>query len=109
MPIHWKAALVAPLLLSAGNPVERGPLNADWPPARFQGDNMAVVIFASDVSAFCGKAPAGYTVMGCQGRRKGVPVIVLPNPCTSGAIDGTAKIACHELGHLNGWGGNHEL
>lgn len=98
----------APLML-AQSQTSHGPLFAGMPPHRFQGDGASVVIFASDVTRYCGPAPAGYVKLGCQGTKDGVPIIVLPNPCIVGDREAFARIACHEGAHRNGWGGNHEI
>lgn len=96
----------APALLSADLPASR--INSDWPPERFRGDGVAVVIFTSDIPRFCGNPPAGYRFLGCQREVEGLQVIVVGNPCSDGALDETAKITCHELAHRNGWSADHE-
>jgi hypothetical protein len=93
-------------------PVPFGPGTANWdgaPPLRFQGDASAVVSFQSDVSGDCGKAPRGLVILACEfSPAKGVPVIVLPNPCKF-QNDEYARIVCHEIGHRSGWEANHPL
>ena len=73
------------------------------PPARFQGEASAYVHFVHDVAATCPiKAPAGYTLKGCHQKLGKQSILILPNPC---AYPGEfARIACHEIGHVNGWG-----
>jgi hypothetical protein len=108
MPVSWKAALAVPLLLSAEQPAH-GPIYSGMPPERFQGDFAAVVVFTSNVEAFCGDPGPGLTIHGCAGMRDGVPTIIIYSPCASGPTERFARIACHEGAHLQGWGGNHEL
>lgn len=81
------------------------------PPARFTGDNITLVIFATDVSQFCGEAPAGLVILGCQRMTNdGAPVLILPNPNrTILTPAGYQRLVAHELGHRNGWSGDHEL
>lgn len=77
------------------------------PPERFQGDKVAVVFFTSDVESLCGTNPP-YQILACHKRIKDTSYIVLPNPCPHGRTEYFAKLACHELGHANLWGRNHE-
>lgn len=99
------AALAALLALGAA-PVETRPVYSGHPPLRYMGDNVAVVIFTRDMDTACGTRP-GYIVLGCHNRTKsGASVIALPNPCLfPGEI--FARLSCHELGHANGWAGDH--
>jgi hypothetical protein len=78
-------------------------VSSSWPPQRFQGDNVAVVIFTSHVDQFCGKAQPPYTILACETTQNGAPVIVLPNPNMAPQDDPYARLTAHELGHLNGW------
>lgn len=106
MPIHWKAALAAPLLLSAA-PADNPRINSGMPPERFQGEAVAVTLFVNDVTQFCGKPPEGYRILACQKEVRGVDYIVLPNPCPLGDVEFFAKLACHEIAHARGWPGIH--
>lgn len=102
-------ALSCAALLSAPSVPEHGPIYSGMPPQRLQGDNIQVVIYVEDVTALCGGAPPGYRIHACHFVQDGTPFIVLPNPCQWGDIEYTARLACHELGHRNGWGHNHEV
>lgn len=87
-----------------------GPIYSGMPPERFQGDGAAVVVFLSDVEQLCGPAEPGFKKLACAFKGKdGVPVLVLPSPCPLGEVESFARLTCHELGHRNGWGGNHEF
>jgi hypothetical protein len=88
-------ALVA-LIFSFLAPI---PSGVGW-----QQDNVVVVAFTSNPSVVCNKLLGGdynSDVMGCVddigGKR-----MVLPNPCLI-KNEHYARIACHELGHTNGW------
>jgi hypothetical protein len=79
-----------------------------WPPKRFRGDNSAKVDFVnpSRINEACGTKPdPNYPEEACQDGDH----FVLPNPCTFPRSDFYAQVACHELGHENGWPGNHPL
>ena len=81
-----------------------------YPPPRYRGDNAALVIFASDVTRFCGPSAPGLTKLGCAGKRDGVPIIVLPNPNRTFLTPGEyQKLVAHELAHTLGWSGDHPL
>lgn len=77
------------------------------PPKRYQGDGSATVLFVVSPDAECRRIGAvtdpGKTIQGC---RKG-GVIVLSNPCSWPNRSDYADTACHELGHLQGWPGDH--
>lgn len=79
------------------------------PPPRFRGDGEVRVRFVkpSRVAAECaqpGRDFTGYEVLGCTRlRSNGDHLMILPNACT---VD-PESVACHELGHLNGWPHDH--
>ena len=78
------------------------------PPVQYQGEASAYVHFVRNVPATCPfKAPEGYTVKGWHQRLNGQSIIILPHPCAYPAEE-FARIACHEIGHVNGWSGMHE-
>lgn len=103
-------ALLPLLLLGANDTPERGRIFDGLPPTRFMGENVAVTIYANDVTQYCPTQPMpGYRLLGCHfTTTDGVPIIVLPNPCFV-PDEVYALIACHELGHRNSWGANHEF
>lgn len=97
------AAVAAALLLAA-------PASADvgFPPSQYQSDGGAVTLYVSQTSLYrlCGVKPAeGMRLYGCVRRDR---MMVLLNPCgPEFSSEVYARIACHELGHTNGWPGNH--
>jgi len=80
-----------------------------YPPVRYQHNGIAqVTTFTNQVGidAACGKAGPGARTEACSFPK--TLALVLPNPCGSEfAGQSFARLACHELGHLNGWPGNH--
>lgn len=84
-------------------PPNSTPYSSATPPARYQGDNAAVTLFVSDVAPFCGQSDPGYRIIACSGDKNGTPIIILPNPRPLADVEVYARIACHELGHRNGW------
>lgn len=95
-----------PLPASANQPYKRGPGDG-WPPVRYRKDNATQVSFLHQMSieVVCGKAKKPKVMMACTNVESGA--IALPNPCEYPDRDDFARIACHELGHLNGWAGEH--
>lgn len=92
------------------------------PPPEFRGEWAGVVRFVDDVDTYC---PSGKAYACWNGRE-----IIMPNPCTPDPVasvgwyyaDGSLKMLksayswsveeyrttmCHEIGHANGWPGNH--
>ena len=90
------AALAAGTLISDG-----------VPPARFQRDAVAQVWFVSPgaVDLICDQKGLGFNVVACSypAQRK----IIVPNPCLADPREYYGRMLCHELGHINGWPGNH--
>lgn len=106
--LRWLAP--AAFMAAAPAPLAHGPVYSGMPPERFQGDGVAVVIFTSDVAAFCGQSEPGTRRVACATKSEdGVPIMVLPNPCPIGDVEVFARLACHEGGHAQGWTGNHEF
>lgn len=90
----------------------KGSLSDGWPPARFRGDVTATIRFVPPerVGEVCGAKPTcGYVTLGCTlTRPDGSKLVVLPNPNAEGpAADAYRKLVAHELGHVNGWAGDH--
>ena len=99
------------LAASQRDPVQAGTISSDMPPARFQG-NAGVVVYFTDregLNKYCGVAQPGYVIAACHRKHEsGVSVLFMPNPCLGGGLEFYSKLACHELGHANGWSGDHE-
>lgn len=80
------------------------------PPVKYQGDVIIPVLAyagnPADREVLCdANVPSGMVLLGCV-----LPngATVLPNPCAPEfAGEKFAIIACHELGHSNGWPGTH--
>jgi hypothetical protein len=92
--------------------IQGGTVNSDMPPIRFQGNNTAVVHFTDQdgIHKYCGKPEPGFVMIACRRQtHDGVDVVFMPNPCPIGDREFYAKIACHEMAHVNGWTGDHEL
>lgn len=84
------------------------PESPVYPPEQYQGPNAAVVVFAgmAQLQELCSSEPAqkGHVYLGCAAiKDDGTPVIALPDPCLLPHSDFYAALACHELGHINGW------
>jgi hypothetical protein len=82
------------------------------PPLRFQGPGVAVLVTvpSSEVQKDCGvKPPPDMEIMACSYLTKeGTPVIVVPNPCETEALDPFAHLLCHEAAHaMHGWPQTH--
>lgn len=81
------------------------------PPARFQADTsvrIATVSTQDALEAVCGKSETGVRAACIRGQR-GDETITLPNPCLPQfAGQDFAWRLCHELGHKQGWGPDHE-
>lgn len=112
--MKWIVALAALLTAAPSVPQEvatgpNTPYFTGLPPAEFQSDNAQVVVFTSTVTRFCGEAPEGIRIIACSRTVNKTPVLFLPNPCLAGQTEYYARIACHELGHRNGWSGNHPM
>lgn len=91
------------LLASAGSVNDDG-----WPPRRYRRDATAQVHFVDQkhVTGYCDAgdpAGPGWETVACESGF----TLYLPNPCTYPDGDEYARIACHELGHVNGWSNNH--
>lgn len=90
---------------------EPGGYNTPWtdvaPPVRFMRDATVRVEFVRDVAARChATPPAGMQVEACYFPDSGL--MVLPQPCPAPTYNRFAWTACHEIGHANGWGHDHE-
>lgn len=81
-------------------------VNSGYPPVRYQGQAVAVVLFLDDVSVACGTAAPGFRIFACASK----DTIALPNPCAAEFVgEQFAKLACHEKAHLAviGWPRTH--
>lgn len=97
--------------VASAQPVAMGTVNSGLPPERFRGNAAALVYFTdrTGVEQLCGTAEPPNIMIACKRSFAGDGVIVImPNPCLIGEAEFFAKIMCHEMGHVQGWGGNHE-
>ncbi len=109
--VGW-AVLWSAIAMSAADTL----YSSDTPPARFQGEGMAVVLYLDPerLQATCQRIfgqppPAGMRFLGCSYLGDGWTwTTVLPNPCAVAAAEPFAQIACHEKGHTLGWSAMHE-
>jgi hypothetical protein len=102
----------APAAVQAG-PADIDAPNSALPPERFQALRGATIVMTLFVPAeaveptclrFGMERTPGYTIAGCTVIVKGEPVIILPSPCERpGAYMTPSYVACHEIGHVNGW------
>lgn len=74
------------------------------PPPEYQKPPSEYVLVhyvpAAKVAEACkGSAPPGMAVYACS---RG-SYVILPNPCEAAQFDSFAELACHEMGHVNGW------
>lgn len=105
--MHRLWALLALLVVAAG--VSLSTQDDNWPPPRYQQPDITATIRFTDqatVEKVCGKAPKGWTTRGCAVSG----AITVQDPCSpqyQGKDDSYARLICHELGHLNGWSGDH--
>lgn len=109
MPLFLRTGALA-LALSSPASQLNGTMNAGLPPVRFQNNAVAIVVFTDriGIDAECGVAPPPYTVIACTKAIGDTPVVFMPNACPAGATEYFARIMCHEMGHVQGWSGEHE-
>ena len=105
------ACAPAPFVMRAEEPPARVH-HPDRPPARFLRDGAVAVVGFADpdtVHELCAQGeplPAGTRILACVMRRPdGAALMFLPNPCRHEGF--YAELACHEMGHVNGWGPEH--
>jgi hypothetical protein len=81
-----------------------------WPPRQYQRPVTTTVIFANfpDIPKLCHYAPLPPSQGQYEGCTLANGTLVVPNPF-NGAFAGErfARIVGHEIGHMNGWPGNH--
>lgn len=96
--------LLAAAALAAAAPQTTSLVDSGYPPVAYQGDTFGIVFFVDDAASLCGVPPPGYRILGCH--KDGT--IVMPNPCKEEYVgEAYAKLMCHEMGHRNGWPGDH--
>ena len=73
------------------------------PPPQFRGDVATRIEFVAPerVSLRCIERGVPFLANACTGQG----LMTMPNPC--GFSDAYAKIACHEMAHVNGWNTAH--
>lgn len=105
------ALILGALSAASAQPIALGTVNSGMPPERFRGNAASVVVFTdrAGIEAICGKSEPPNIMLACRRAfPNGTPLVVMPNPCLLGESEFFAKIMCHEMGHVNGWTGNHE-
>lgn len=96
-----RIALILLLGLSACGPDDTtGPTWRDKPPARFQGNTSAAVVF-TDAAMIARACPSTPNPVACTRGR----TIYMPNACAWS--DPYAVLLCHEIGHVNSWPADH--
>lgn len=90
-PVHVGAAYVLPTVDETVRP-----------PLVRQGDARAVVEFIDPRSVEARCILGGPGALACTRMDPERPTIFLPNPCAF-PWDAYAVLACHEVGHVNGW------
>lgn len=96
--------LMALLALSIGGCATLIALDpVQTPPPQFRGDVATRIEFVAPerVSLRCIERGVPFLANACTGQG----LMTMPNPC--GFSDAYAKIACHEMGHANGWDTAH--
>lgn len=99
-------------------PLPKNVPNATWysggtPPAKYSKDTVVTLYFDNpniiNKTLANGKPACNATLFAYtyppNGKKRAV--MHLPNPCTYPQTDAYARLACHEMGHANGWPGYH--
>ena len=107
--MKYLMGLLALLVAACAVAATTSMVDSGYPPPKYQHDGIAAVTFfvgQKKINSICGEAGPGYQTQACafSGDRK----LVLPNACDA-EFEGQsfARLVCHEMGHLNGWPGNH--
>lgn len=76
------------------------------PPESLRGDATVLVRFVDpeQLPAICKSYGATVIAAACTVNRQ---LVVLPNPCVRYHDTKYGQLACHELGHVNGWPADH--
>lgn len=92
-------------------PRPSGHTDNGWPPLRFRDDvilKSVEFVQPGDVAKRCGVTRRDIEVQACARlRQDGNHTVILPNPCRAPKSEDWAKLACHEIGHINGWPADH--
>ncbi len=93
------------------------PIDNGWPPARFTADvtpTSVAFIDRTAMGAACGGTVGSpveieaCTRLGLAGDGRILRSdVTLPNPCEGFEGEDFARLACHELAHINGWPADH--
>lgn len=104
MWFNWRFATLGALSWLLGLTVFAGltGLTSGWPPPPkwAQADALAVVQFTSDPTQVCRQAGGKDRRDAACGARGWA---ILPNPCIWPGNESFARLACHELGRVNGY------
>lgn len=79
------------------------------PPPRFRYDSTTKLVTINTQAVMdqdCGVPEKGRRLACTRGTRRH-PVVFMPNPCDF-PDERYAHLLCHELGHVQGWGADHE-
>lgn len=80
---------------------------AQRPPPEYRGNRTVAVSFVDRPSESCremgSRLGPGQYARACEQAQR----LVLPNPCTWPDQSDFVQLVCHELGHANGWPGDH--
>lgn len=100
---------VAAAPISSPYAPQQAAMNNEWPPAKYRASKTITVTFVDTfeaVAAICGEAPEGWRTLGCH---LGDGRVILPNPnlVPDYALERYSRLVGHELGHVNGWSGDH--
>jgi hypothetical protein len=113
-PTDWSNC-IQPNKTPKDPPLPKNVPNATWysggtPPLKYQKDIKVTMYFDNpnviNKTLYEGKrAICGYTLYAYT--YPDTKTMHLPNPCVYPQTDAYARLACHEMGHANGWPGYH--
>lgn len=101
-------ALLALLPLSVSTQYPVTAVFDGWPPPRFQHmpDRAVHILFGrTAINAECGYMRWPLIIEACADPDS--RLLVMPDPCKFPADDNYARLMCHEVAHLDGWGATH--
>lgn len=103
------AFAIASAALALGWPTSSGYASGGWryfpqPPPEYRGDAMVFVHYVARdrIEEMCAGAEKRWLTDQVFACARGL-LLILPNPCESPFRGYDGELACHELGHANGW------